>query len=236
MRRSGSRTRWSCLWLALLTIPAAPASAAVADDALQLSWDGQQYAASASGAFFDLATVAPDTAVTRTLWVRNMGPSDAFLSADIVDVSLETEGSAALFGALELSWGATARTFDQLAAAGETRFLDRIPIERCASAPVTLTYRMPWEVTGANTSVAGGESASFDVRVTLTQDPADEGPPVTCSTLPETPGSGSTASAFPGTGAVMRPWIVVGLTLAAAGITLMVARRRITGKDAVHLH
>ncbi|PFG40446.1 hypothetical protein ATJ97_2975 [Georgenia soli] len=89
------RTSLTALVLAAaVATPAGTALAAPAGgdargvDAISLSWDGSEYAASTSESFLGVPVSVPGDTAARTLTVRNDGPRQGVLTAEIVNVEL----------------------------------------------------------------------------------------------------------------------------------------------------
>jgi hypothetical protein len=86
--------RTSLTALVLVAAVAAPAGAAArGDDTVSLSWDGSEYAASTTESFLGVPVSVPGDTAARTLTVRNDGPRQGVLTAEIVNVELLDPGA-----------------------------------------------------------------------------------------------------------------------------------------------
>lgn len=232
--RSLSTIATAALSVALLGFAASPAIAAdEVDGAVQLSWDGSSYAASTTVSYFGTPVVVPGDSATRTLQVRNDGPTDGYLTAKIVNVDLRTPeavdthhnsvhqapDASGLYGGagdqgniyddILIDWAAASASLSELSLNGTTQFM-RVPIARGEVVPVTLTYDFPIASTSGNLANVDLREASFDVELQIGGD---------ASVPPELPETGSSASWAWGAGAVL---------IAFGGLALLVRRKRST--------
>lgn len=146
---------------------AAPASATTYADAVQLSWDDVTYASSTTESFIGVPVAVPGDSASRTLHVRNAGPTAGTLTATITAVELEGAVADGVYSDLLLSWPGGSSTFADLAAGGDTTFLT-VPLDHGATTPVTLTYSFPEDSTAGNRADNGASAvADFDVVLTL---------------------------------------------------------------------
>ena len=216
---------------------AAPAAATGYSDAIELSWDGTSYASSTTESFLGLPVSIPGDSASRTLQVRNSGPSAGTLTATISEVVLDESVTDGIYDDLLLSWPGGSASFADLSNDGETTFLT-LPLAQGASTPVTVTYSFPEEATTGNRSVNGAAaSVDFDVVLTLSgelpTDPATTPPATTPpATTPPTATTAPPVSQprpnipFGTTGAEVT-WVVAGaLALLAGGGGLWAASRR----------
>lgn len=194
---------------------AAPSPSATAlDDALQLSWDDANYSATTTETFFGTPVTVPGDSASRTISVKNMGPSDGVLTAKIVNVKIvdadkadvhhntdhvDPDGAGTMYkGAgdqgdwysdLDLSWAMGDsnghNNFRKLNAAGETQIY-QAKLAKNASIPVKMTYSIPLEATSGNKANVQKREASFDVIFTISGDTPSTPPPTTPATTPPT--------------------------------------------------
>ncbi|WP_312180571.1 hypothetical protein [Arthrobacter sp.] len=97
----GARARLARGLLAVASVAAASLAAApaahAADDFLQISLDGTTYGSSASGSVFaDGVLMVPGATTTGSIWVRNTGSEQAFLTAAAVSTAMDAELSGYL--------------------------------------------------------------------------------------------------------------------------------------------
>lgn len=182
---------------ALVGALAAPASAAPLDptpedytQSIQLSWDGTGYADSTTENFLGTPVAIPGDTATRTLLVRNDGPTDGTLRATITDVDLldpdaldvqhhpghrAPDDSGLYTGAgdqgdfyddLQLDWAHGQASFTQLAADEQT-VITQVPLAAGEQVPVTLTYELPPEATSGNQANVAERLASLTVVLEL---------------------------------------------------------------------
>lgn len=190
----------------VLTVPAmaAPNQEETTSDtqyteAVQLSWDGSKYASTTLENFFADPVSVPGDSATRTLLVRNDGPSDATLRATIVNVSLLDPGAADehhnsghqgpddsgrytgagpqgnFYDDLHLNWDGGGASFTRLYANGQTPIAE-IPLAQGEQVPITLTYDFPLEATSGNKANVDPRLASFQVLLELGGDLPTDAP------------------------------------------------------------
>lgn len=227
-----------------------PAPDAQYADAIQLSWDGT-YAASTTESFFGVPVTVPGDTASRTLLVRNDGPSDATLRATIIEVNLLDPGapdvhhnpehvapddSGLYAGAgpqghfyddLHLRWDGGSASFSQLHANGRTQIL-QIPLAQGEQIPITLTYDFPLAATSGNEANVDPRRASFEVLLELGGNlPAQTTPPTQPEETPSAPQPAAEASGLPETGADLTwPALGAGVLLGLGALVLGLARRR----------
>ena len=136
------------------------------DEAIQLSWDGEQYSSSTSEAFFGTPVVVPGDSVRRTLFVRNTGPSDAILRATITNVELTRDRADGFYDNLLIDWNTGQTTMRQLAANGETTIVD-MQLAQGAETEITIGYHFPIDTTQGNRGGGPPRMAGFDVELDL---------------------------------------------------------------------
>lgn len=201
--------------------PVAPALAApqadTAADAIQLSWDGSEYGAVTTESFVGTPVSVPGDHATRTLHVRNDGPTAGTLRAKITDVVLRDPDSPDVhhepghqssdagssggdgdqgnfYDDVELRWDGGAASLSALAANVETPILE-IPLDQGASTEVSIGYFFDASATSGNRANVAPRQASFDVVLTLGGD-ADPVPVDPTDPAPsERPGGSSSATA-----------------------------------------
>ncbi|WP_120003240.1 LPXTG cell wall anchor domain-containing protein [Nesterenkonia muleiensis] len=197
------------LTASLLGAAMAAASASPAyDDSIQLSWDGSTYAATTTESFVGTPVAVPGDQATRTLVVRNDGPTEGVLHAVITNVELldpdsedvhynpnhqAPDESGYYSGAghqgdfyddLTVSWSTGEASMTHLDASETTEILttDLAPGEE---TEVSIGYEFPIEATSGNTANVDPRSASFDVILTLGGEIPEEPEPT--PTEPEEP-------------------------------------------------
>ena len=182
------------------TALAAPASAAPAPDAkdvIALSWDGDEYTSVIGGSFVGVPVAVPGDSATRTLFVRNDGPSAGTLNASIVNVKIldpnapdtkdsgkGAEDQGNFYDDLRLAWNGGSANFTTLASRPETEIYD-VQVAKGQTVPITIDYRFPIEATSGNKANVSAREASFDVRLTISGDD-DPDLPGTETTAPPT--------------------------------------------------
>src|SRR5690606_40417791 len=89
---TSTRTRRAAMTVALAAVLTAGAGTAHADpsydEAIQLSWDGRTYTSVTAESFLGTPVSVPGDSASRTLLVRNDGPTAGTLRASIVNVEL----------------------------------------------------------------------------------------------------------------------------------------------------
>ena len=154
---------------------ATAAEAAPTDTAIQMSWDGSSYSDTTTETFVGFPVTVPGDSTSRTLSVRNDGPTDGTLTVSIVDVDLLTADIPdEFYDDLRIDWKRGSSSIKDLAAAGTTRIME-IPLAKGETTPVTIGYDFPVEATSGNKSNVGARQGSFDVLLELGGDATDPG-------------------------------------------------------------
>ncbi|WP_453983865.1 LPXTG cell wall anchor domain-containing protein [Brevibacterium casei] len=149
------------------------AEAAPTDTAIQMSWDGSAYSDTTTETFVGFPVTVPGDSTSRTLTVRNDGPTDGTLTVSIVDVDLLTADIPdEFYDDLRIDWKRGSSSIKDLAAAGTTRIME-IPLAKGETTPVTIGYDFPIEATSGNKSNVGARQGSFDVLLELGGDATD---------------------------------------------------------------
>lgn len=157
--------------LALSTATAA--EAAPSDAAIQMSWDGSAYSDTTTETFVGFPVTVPGDSTSRTLTVRNDGPTDGTLKVSIVNVDLlKADIPDEFYDDLRIDWKRGSSSIKELAAAGTTRIME-IPLAKGETTPVTIGYDFPIEATSGNKSNVGSRQGSFDVLLELGGDATD---------------------------------------------------------------
>lgn len=152
---------------------ATAAEAAPTDTAIQMSWDGSAYSDTTTETFVGFPVTVPGDSTSRTLTVRNDGPTDGTLTVSIVDVDLLTADIPdEFYDDLRIDWKRGSSSIKDLAAAGTTRIME-IPLAKGETTPVTIGYDFPIEATSGNKSNVGARQGSFDVLLELGGDATD---------------------------------------------------------------
>ena len=229
-----SRVSRISLLTAGLAIPGlvlAPAAFATTyADAIQLSWSGTDFAPTTTESFIGAPVAVPGDSASRTLQVRNAGPSAGVLTASIVDVEAGDLEIDSFYDDLTISWNGGSATFADLVAAGDTEILE-IPLAQGATTPVTIGYEFPADATSGNATDGGAREAAFNVVLSIS------GEVPTTPTTPTSPTSTATSTtpaptAAPkpdklgNTGAPVLGLVAGALALLGAGAGLLVRRRR----------
>lgn len=194
-------------------VPSSSASATPITDALDLTWDGTN-PGTGTQTFFGTPVTVPGDSASRTVTVKNNGPSDGTLTAKITNVKIvdadksdvhhnsahvDPDGVGNLYkGAgdqgdwysdLDLSWAMGSsnghNNFRKLNAAGDTQIYQST-LAKGASIPVKMTYSIPLEATSGNKANVQKREASFDVVFTISGD-TPTSPPPPSTTPPTTP-------------------------------------------------
>lgn len=165
-----------------LAFLAVPASAISYTDAIQLSWNGTDYAPTTTESFLGVPVSVPGDSASRTLQVRNAGPTAGVLTASIVDAEARDIDIDSFYDDLTISWEGGSASFAELVTAGDTEILE-IPLAQGATTPVTIGYDFPVEATSGNSANGGPRQATFDVVLTISGE------------LPTTPTSTGTGTA-----------------------------------------
>lgn len=154
----------------LLSGTAAGAAAQTNEEAIQMSWDGRSYVAETFESFVGTPVVVPGDQASRTLLVRNEGPSVGVLRASITNVELLSSGSAAgdddFYNDLTVHWNTGQASMTELGANEATEVIER-PLEEGETTELTIGYEFPLEATSGNRAEVGARSATFDVVLTL---------------------------------------------------------------------
>lgn len=154
----------------LLSVIAAAAAAQTNEDAIQMSWDGRTYVAETFESFVGTPVVVPGDHASRTLLVRNEGPSEGVLRAAITNVELLGGASAAgdddFYDDLTVHWSNGKASMNELGANEATEVIER-PLEEGETTELTIGYKFPLQSTSGNRAEVGARSASFDVVLTL---------------------------------------------------------------------
>ncbi|MFE2656517.1 hypothetical protein [Brevibacterium sp. NPDC059310] len=154
---------------------AAQVSAASADysRAIQLSWDGSSYSDATTESFVGFPVTVPGDSTSRTIMVRNDGPTDGTLTVSIVDVELLTPTiDDDFYSDLLIDWQTGRSSIRDLESAGTTRIID-MPLPQGETTPVTIGYDFPREATSGNKSNVGERQGRFDVLFQLGGDDAE---------------------------------------------------------------
>lgn len=219
--------------VAVLGLSASPAMADPANDAaVGLSWDGSAYGATTTVSYFGTPVSVPGDSATRTLQVRNDGPTAGYLTAKIVNVDLRTPeavdthhnsqhtapDSSGLYGDagdqgniyddIRVNWSAGSASLSELNTSVTTQLM-RVPIERGAVVPVTLVYEFPVASTSGNQANVDLREASFEVELKIEGD---------SKPTPELPETGSSAG--------QTVWISAAVLLVLGTIILLSRRKR----------
>lgn len=168
-----------------LAAPAAAAPAPDGKDVIALSWDGDEYTSVIGGSFVGVPVAVPGDSATRTLMVRNDGPSAGILNASIVNVKIldphapdvKDNGNGAedqgnFYDDLRLAWNGGSDNFTTLASRPETEIYE-VEVARGRTVPITIDYQFPIEATSGNQANVSAREASFDVRLTISGDDPD---------------------------------------------------------------
>jgi len=233
----------AALTLALSGLGAAAHADAFFDEAVHLSWDGRTYSGVTVESFLGTPVTVPGDSTSRTLLVRNDGPTAGVLRASIVDVELldphapdthhaTGEDLGSFYDDLVVGWGTGSASFADLGAEGVTTILEQ-DLAKGEELAITLSYALPAEARSGNRANVGEREASFDVLLEIggdmPTDPPEEATvaPVVLPPQGQPPASGTSGTgALPTTGAEIR--VLAGLAALAAGLgaAVLVARRR----------
>ena len=179
---------------------------------IQLSWDGTGYADRTTENFLGTPVAIPGDTATRTLLVRNDGPTDGTLRATITDVGMldpdavdvhhqpahlapDTSGLYAgagdqgnFYDDLQIHWVHGQASMVELAENDSTVIL-QVPLAQGEQVPVTLEYELPLAATSGNRANVADRLASLrlDLELGGTFPTADTPPPDD----PSTPGDSS---------------------------------------------
>ncbi|MEZ0580021.1 LPXTG cell wall anchor domain-containing protein [Nocardioides sp. MH1] len=186
------------------------AGAARADDEVGLSLDGHQWSASLSRPLFDPAfRWVPGDTETRSLWVRNQGPTAASM-----EVGMRTLDPDALVQNEDLRIDARVHhgSWLPLTADGTAQTLLDRGLEK--GARVRIDLRVAFDPASTNVTQVRTLPLKFVVRLTQSAPRGDGGPHGTDGDLPDT---GSTVQPW-------QLWLAGGLI--GCGIALVVRRRK----------
>lgn len=184
---------------------------------VHLDWRGSEYA-TAQASFVGERLVSPGDHVSRTLRVRNDGPSDGVMAVGLV--LAETVPTLAanpdLADHVTLFWDIAGVTgsapFSDLLALDDGRpELVQVQVPRDADVPVTVGFDVPASLTTQMSADAESTELLFDVVVQLEGDTSTT-PPILAATG--------------GSAAITAALVALALGIAAAGLLLLAARRR----------
>jgi LPXTG-motif cell wall-anchored protein len=190
------------------------ASAARADDEVGLSLDGHQWSSSLSRPLFDPAfRWVPGDTETRSLWVRNQGPTSASMQ-----IGLRALESSALLADDDLQIDARVHngTWLPLGTDGTTQTL----VDRglAKGARVRVDLRVAFVPTSTNDTQLRTLPLKFVIR--LTQAGPGGGPGDSGS-------NGNNGGELPDTGNSVQPWqLWLAFALLGGGLVLVVRRRK----------
>lgn len=196
--------------------------------AIQLAWEDGTDPEEASTTFFGTPVTVPGDSATRTVTIKNNGPSDATLTAEIYGVEItdknkpdvhhntahvDPDGAGTLYkGAgdqgdwysdLKLSWNMNSKTgsnsFRELDTAGITQIYNA-KLAKGQSIPLNMTYSIPIESTSGNKANVKNRIATFSVRFKLSGDtPTSTTTPPTSTSTTSTPPTSTTSTSVPPT-------------------------------------
>ncbi len=168
-------------------VPAAHAATSD-DESIHLSWDGSSYTGVTTESFLGTPVAVPGDSASRTVLVRNDGPTAGVLRASIVNVELADPGApdvhhraghrspGASYAAdggqgdfyddLVLRWSGGSASFSELHESGATAFLE-VELARGREVPISLSYELPVDATSGNRSNVTTRRASFDVLLEI---------------------------------------------------------------------
>lgn len=178
------------------------------DESIHMSWDGTTYAGVTAESFVGLPVVVPGDSGSRTLHVRNSGPSTGTLRASIVNVELRdpdapdvrhgaggAEDQGSFYDDLLLHWPGGTASFSDLDQNGETTVLE-VEVPKGAEVPITIGYELPLDATSGNRANVAEREASFDVLLEMG---GSFGPPTGPPSEEETPDHGLSDQELPPT-------------------------------------
>jgi len=193
------------------------------EDAISLSWDGTTYTSVTSESFLGAPVTVPGDSASRTVLVRNDGPTAGVLRASIVNVGRldpdapdvhhepehrDPDGSGAptgdpylgagdqgnFYDDLVVRWPGGSATFTELDAAGTTEVLE-VELAKGEEVPLTLSYELPVDATSGNKANVEPRLATFDVVFEIGGDlPPGPTPTPTPTPTPPNPSPPSTPS------------------------------------------
>lgn len=221
-----------------LALLAVPASATSYTEAISLSWNGTDFAPTTTESFIGVPVSVPGDSASRTLQVRNAGPSAGVLTASIVDAQARDLDLDTFYEDLTISWEGGSARFADLVSDGDTEILE-IPLAQGATTPVTIGYDFPVDATSGNAANGGSRQATFDVVLTLSGElPTTPTPRVTetttetsAGTTPATTPAGTAAPKPDGlssTGAPVLGLAAGAVALVGLGVWALMRRRRET--------
>lgn len=236
-QRSARAAACGALILALSGFAAMPASADETNEAIQLSWDGTEYAATTTETFLGTPVTVPGDHAERSLIVRNDGPSAGTLSALITRVTLLPASAGSddsFYDDVLVGWGSDQASLSVLDSSDETQILTT-SLDPGESTTITISYDFPVDSTSGNASAVGAREASFDVDLTLRDDtvPAGEDPPLRTEDDPPAAPAGETPprAGLAATGGSPGFWIaVIGVLAVPTGLLLLRRRSASTGE------
>ena len=151
-------------------------------DVIALSWNGTDYTPVIGGSFVGVPVAVPGDSATRTLLVRNDGPSAGTLNASIVNVKIldpsapdakdkgkDAKDQGNFYDDLRLAWNGGSANFTTLASRAETEIVE-VDVAQGQTVPITIDYRLPIEATSGNRANVSAREASFDVRLSISGD------------------------------------------------------------------
>ena len=246
---TSTRTRRAAMTVALAAVLTAGAGTAHADpsydEAIQLSWDGRTYTSVTAESFLGTPVSVPGDSASRTLLVRNDGPTAGTLRASIVNVELadpdapdvhhnpehrspgEGYGGAGAQGDfyddLRVRWAGGSASFTELHEQGHTPILE-IDLDTGEQVPINLAYELPLAATSGNRANVAPREASFDVLLEIggtlpSATPTPSQKPAPTPTAPTGPTS-DVGAPRTGGGQLQQTGADVGLLVLAAGAAL----------------
>jgi len=234
------------------TAPAAsaPAGSAAepAGEQIALSWDGETYTARTTDSFFDSSAVlVPGDAASRTMYVRNDGPTAGTLRASIINVQIHspeapdvhhnpdhrgrTSGyrdggdQGRFYEEVGLAWDGGEASFAELDRNQTTEIL-QVELGQGEQVPITLAHNFPASSAAGNRANVVDRLASFDVLLeiggNLPAEPVTPEPPMSPSPTPagEPQGEEVSPSALRTTGIGVRLVLVIAALALGAGLAL----------------
>lgn len=184
---------------------------------VHLDWRGSDYA-TAQASFVGERLVSPGDHVSRTLHVRNDGPSDGVMAVGLVlaETVPALAANPELGDHVTLFWDIAgvsgSAPFSDLLALDDGRpELVQVQVPRDTDVPVTVGFDVPAALTTQMSANAESTELMFDVVVKLEGDSSTT-PPI----LAATGGSAAIAAAL----------VALALGIAATGLLLLAARRR----------
>lgn len=209
----------------LIVVPA-QAAAATTEDAIQLSWDGSNYAATTTETFVGLPVIVPGDQASRTLTVRNDGSAAGVLTATIDDVELlEASEPDSFYDDVMIEWDGGQASLAELDTNGETRIAETT-LGEGETTTVTIGYDFPVEAESGNVSQSGERSGTFDVDLALEgQSPAAAGDPDGAEDPDPLPETGSSLTLWVGAAAA----VLISLGLLALRVGRLRGPRHVDG-------